>query len=220
MPPALVLQGAPPLDRAARAAAVGAFQKHHDMALQVIREGGYVAWIRRVHSGFRHFSHRSIEYVNQETLSSAAKSHARLHAQHASALRRLYLAACKTLASFSLRPGICVLTALNTHITEYKRITLNRVVLVRLLGSCFTKLGTHLNAMEPSESPSTNGASQGNAGLSKTRRAVSRPPLRQPPRIIGREISRQPYRRAIAAQDREALQQHGRAPALDVRLLQ
>ena len=54
VPPALVLQGAPPLDRAARAAAVGAFQEHHDMALQVIREGGYVAWIRRVHSGFRH----------------------------------------------------------------------------------------------------------------------------------------------------------------------
>ena len=24
------------------------------MALKVIREGGYVAWIRRVHSGFRH----------------------------------------------------------------------------------------------------------------------------------------------------------------------
>ena len=53
VPPALVLQGAPPLDRAARAAAVGAFQEHHDMALQVVREGGYVAWIRRV---LRHLS--------------------------------------------------------------------------------------------------------------------------------------------------------------------
>ena len=61
------------------------------------------------------------------------------------------------------------------------------------------------------------------AGLRAARgheRPDDRQPLRQPPCIIGREISRQPYRRAPAAQDREALQHSGRAPALDVRLLQ
>ena len=97
VPPALVLQGAPPLDRAARAAAVGALQKHHDMALQVIREGGYVASIRRVHRGLRHRVRTGLlSMLIKRRFAVGSEVLTLVYRLNTPALsRRLYLAACK-----------------------------------------------------------------------------------------------------------------------------
>ena len=103
--------------------------------------------------------------------------------------------------------------SLKQHITEHKLSSELRVVLACLLAQRCRGFDSDGALGALGEPKSLNdGAIRLHDQRGPTRhprgdeRPDDRPPLRQPPCIIGREISRQPYRRAIAAQDREALQ--------------